>query len=100
MLSIHSQDERAADAAISAVRTREEQEGEHRGEHPLRARCSPSAVTRPCLNGVDINAPRWASASANFNQRCELSDGRIGRRLVLPDKCDTVDEVVNRSTVA
>ena len=37
---------------------------------------------------------------ANFNQRCELLNTRIGRRLVPPDKCDAVGEVVNRSTVA
>jgi hypothetical protein len=47
-----------------------------------------------------MNTPRRASAFANFNQCCELPDGRIGRRLVPPDKYDTAGEVVNRSTVA
>ena len=41
-----------------------------------------------------------ASVPANSNQCCELPDGRIGRRLVPPDKCDTAGEVVNGSTVA
>ena len=40
--SIHSLDERAAGAWISAVEIGGEQEGEHRGGTPLRARCSPS----------------------------------------------------------
>ena len=47
-----------------------------------------------------MNAQRLANASANFNQRCELLDERIGRRLVPPDNCDAAGEVVNRSTVA
>jgi hypothetical protein len=37
---------------------------------------------------------------ANFNQRCELRNTCHGRRSVPPDKCDTVGEAVNRSTVA
>jgi hypothetical protein len=47
-----------------------------------------------------MNAQRWANASPNFNQRCELPDGRIGRRRVPPDKSDTAGEVVDRCTVA
>ena len=47
-----------------------------------------------------MNTPSRASVFANFNQRCELPDGRIGRRLVPPDKYDTAGEVVNGGTVA
>jgi hypothetical protein len=47
-----------------------------------------------------MNAPHWASASANFNQRCELLDGCDGRRSVPPAKGADVGEAVNRSTVA
>jgi hypothetical protein len=47
-----------------------------------------------------MNAPRRATASANLNQRCELRNAHIGRRLVPPDKCNTAGEVVNGITVA
>ncbi len=47
--SICSPDRRAAGASISAIGyIRGDQEGQHRGEHPLRARCSPSrSIARP-----------------------------------------------------
>jgi hypothetical protein len=40
------------------------------------------------------------TASANFNQRCELLDACDGRRSVPPVKGDDIGEAVNRSTVA
>jgi hypothetical protein len=47
-----------------------------------------------------MNAPRRATASANFNQRRELLNARIGRRSVPPVEHAGDDEAVNRSTVA
>ena len=73
--------------------------GEQQGEQDIRARCSPSRSPGLASIAVDVNAQRWANASANFNQRCELPEKRFGRRLVPPDKCDTAGEVVSRSTV-
>lgn len=98
--SIDSPNERAADASISAVEIRGEQEGEHRGEHPLRARCSPLEHLDSARIAVDANAVRRLNASDKFNERCELLDACDGRRSVPPAKDDDVDEVVNRSTVA
>jgi hypothetical protein len=47
-----------------------------------------------------MNAPRWARASANFNQRCELLNACVGRRSVPPAKGNDLGEAVNRRTVA
>ena len=49
---------------------------------------------------VDAIALLHATASANFNQRCELLDARIGRRFMPPAQSSVVSEAVNRSTVA
>ena len=98
--SIHSLDEPDADVWISAFDIRGEQEGEHRGEHPLRARCSPFRSPGIVRIAVDANGARRATASANFNHRCELLNARIGRRPVPPVKFSAVSGAVNRSTVA
>jgi hypothetical protein len=98
--SIHSQNERAAGASISAVEIRGEQEGEHRGGTPPPREVFPSLApdfTRIVGDGNELQRP---TASANFNQCRELRDWHIGRRLVPPDTGDTASEVVNRSTVA
>ena len=100
MRSVPSLDEREADAAISSVRTRGEQEGEHRGGTPPPREVFPLLQPDFTRIAVDANALRHPTASANLNQRCELLNARIGRRSVPPDKCDTASEVVNRSTVA
>ena len=70
------------------------------GEHPLRARCSPFRSPGIVRIAVDANAARRPTASANFNQRCELLNARIGRRSVPPAQFSAVSEAVNRSTVA
>jgi hypothetical protein len=49
---------------------------------------------------VDVNALRYLTASANFNQRCELLNVCDGRRSVPPVMGDDVGAAVNRSTVA
>jgi hypothetical protein len=74
--------------------------GNSGGEHPLRARCSPSHALDFARIAVDANALRHPTAPANFNQRCELLDERLGRRPMPPDKCDAADDVINRSTAA
>jgi hypothetical protein len=70
------------------------------GEHPLRARCSPSQASDGARITFDASALRYLSASANFNQRCELLHVCDGRRFVPPVKSDDIGEAVNRSTVA
>src|SRR5262249_54852316 len=70
------------------------------GEHPLRARCSPSLAPDFTRIGVDANALQRPTASANFNQPCELRTARIGRRSLPPAQSSAVSEAVNRSTVA
>jgi hypothetical protein len=47
-----------------------------------------------------VNALRYLTASANFNQRCELLNVCDGRRSVPPAMGDDVGEAVNRNTVA
>ncbi len=49
---------------------------------------------------VDANALRYVTASANFNQHCDLPDAYDGRRSVPPAMVDGDGEAVNRSTVA
>ena len=70
------------------------------GEHPLRARCSPSQALDFTRAAVDASALRYLTASANFNQCCELLNACDGRRSVPPAKSNDVSEAVNRSTVA
>lgn len=70
------------------------------GEHPLRARCSPSLAPDFTRIVVDANTLQRPTASANFNQGCELLNARIGRRSVPPDQFSAASEAVNRSTVA
>ena len=98
--SIHSLDERGATASISAIGIRGEQEGNTGGEHPLRARCSPSLTAD--FTRIMVVQMRWQrpTASANFNQRFELLNARIGRRSLPPAHSSAVSEAVNRSTVA
>ncbi len=98
--SINSRDDRVADAAIADLGPKGNRRGNTGGEHPLRARCSPSLAPDFTLIGVDANALQRPTASANFNQRCELLNARIGRRSVPPAESSAVSEAVNRSTVA
>ena len=60
----------------------------------------PLSLTWLTRIAVDARALAMRLLHANFNQRCELLNTRIGRRSVPPDKCDAVGEAVNRSTVA
>ena len=48
---------------------------------------------------VDVNALPYLTASANFNQRCQLLNVCDGRRSVPPAMGDDVGEAVNRNTV-
>ena len=72
--SIRSPDRRAADASISAVGIRGEQGGTQGGTPPPREvfPCRLTARTWRRRIVVDVNAVRYLTASANFNQRCEL----------------------------
>ena len=70
------------------------------GEQGHRVRCSPSLSPGSTRVTADERALAMPSLHPNFNQRRELPDERIGRRLVPPDKCDPAGEVVDRSTVA
>jgi hypothetical protein len=49
---------------------------------------------------VDANTLTYVTASANFNQRCELVGAGDGRRSVPPAMGDDGREAVSRSTVA
>ena len=98
--SIHGLDECDADAWISSVGDQRGTGGGTPGEHPFRARCSPSGVPDFTRIVVDANALRYVTASVNFNQRCELLDAWDERRSVPPAKGDDAGEAVNSSTVA
>ena len=89
-----------ASASISAVEIRGEQEGEHWGGTPPSREVFPPEHVDLARIAVDANVVRRPTASANFNQCCELSDACDGRSSVPPAKADDVGEAVNRSTVA
>ncbi len=59
-------------------------EGEHRGEHPLRARCSPLIGPRRGYVLVNERDSRAASPQGNCRSSCRLQAVVVGRRSVPP----------------
>jgi hypothetical protein len=77
-------DERAADAWILSCRDQRGTGGGTQGGTPPPREVFPSKVPDFARITVDASALRHATASANFNRRCELLNACGGRRSVPP----------------